>query len=266
MIKEADDFLQETERLATMLTETDLDLDKPTLFKSWTGTQILRHLHCWNKAALLSVEGADGFQAMLAEAFPKIAAGGMRGYEDEAFGQLTGERLIEAWIDAAKTTAEAFRANDPERRVPWAGPPMSAQSSISARLMETWAHGQALYDRAGRQRVDGDHIYPIAELGVRTFGWTYQVRGEPKPAIKPHVRLTAPSGRTWAFNPLQSDELIEGSATDFCQIVTQTRNIADVDLKITGDVAADWMAKAQCFAGPPETPPSAGVRRIQPTG
>ncbi|NRA28687.1 MAG: TIGR03084 family protein [Parvularculaceae bacterium] len=263
---EADDFLKETTGLAKLLLDANLDLDQPTLFKSWTGTQIIRHLHCWNEAALLSTESTEAFQAMLMEALPKVAAGGMRGYEDEAFQHLTGSELISTWQASAERTAGVFRSIDPERRLPWAGPPMSAQSSISARLMETWAHGQALYDLAGRARIDGDHIRPIAELGVRTFGWTYQVRGEQKPSIKPHVRLTAPSGAIWTFNPEHPDERIEGSATAFCQVVTQTRNIADVDLVVKGDVATDWMHKAQCFAGPPEAPPAPGQRHMTEHG
>ena len=56
------------------------------------------------------------------------------------------------------------------------------------------------------------------------------------------------------------DQLIEGSATEFCQVVTQVRNIADTRLKVAGEAATRWMAIAQCFAGPPETPPAPGSR------
>jgi hypothetical protein len=31
-------------------------------------------------------------------------------------------------------------------------------------------------------------------------------------------------------------------------------------LRVTGSVATDWMSKAQCFAGAPETPPAPGTR------
>lgn len=47
---------------------------------------------------------------------------------------------------------------------------------------------------------------------------------------------------------------------EFCQVVTQVRNIADTRLSVTGDIAQRWMAIAQCFAGPPENPPEAGTR------
>jgi uncharacterized protein (TIGR03084 family) len=129
--------------------------------------------------------------------------------------------------------------------------------------METWAHAQAIYDVTGKNRADTDRIYPIAELGVRTFGWTYTVRGEAKPQVKPHVRLTAPSGELWTFNPESQTEFIEGPASAFCQVVTQTRNIDDVELNVTGPVARDWMSKAQCFAGGAETPPPPGARYRQ---
>lgn len=266
MIEEADFFLAESEALAETVAAGDLPYTESTLFKGWSTDQILRHLHMWNEAALLSLQDADGFAAMLQEAMPVMMAGGLRAYEDQRYGDLSGEKLLATWRAGAQRTAAAFRGADPDRRLPWAGPPMSARSSISARLMETWAHGQAIYDALGIERQDEDRIYPIAELGVRTFGWTYTVRGETRPETKPHLRLTAPSGEVWTFNDPREDERIEGPATAFCQVVTQTRNIADVPLEVTGDIAADWMSKAQCFAGGAETPPAPGVRRMAKEG
>lgn len=266
MIVESDFFLAESQALGATIEAGDLPSNEATLFKDWSTDQILRHLHMWNKAALLSLQDEGGFAAMLQEAMPKMMAGGMRGYEDEAFGDLAGSALVDAWLIGAEETADAFRNADPELRVPWAGPPMSAQSSIAARLMETWAHGQAIYDALGIERQDEDRIQPIAELGVRTFGWTYTVRGEQRPKVKPHVRLTAPSGTVWTYNDPNDLEVIEGPATAFCQVVTQTRNIADVPLKLTGDVAHDWMSKAQCFAGGAETPPPPGARHRREKG
>ena len=80
------------------------------------------------------------------------------------------------------------------------------------------------------------------------------------------MRLVAPSGATWEWDADPKDNnpnLIEGSAAEFCQVVAQTRNIADTQLKVSGDIATQWMAVAQCFAGPPRTPPAPGVRFMQ---
>jgi len=53
---------------------------------------------------------------------------------------------------------------------------------------------------------------------------------------------------------------VAGDATEFCQVVTQTRNVADTRLDVKGETAVRWMAMAQCFAGPPEDPPEPGTR------
>jgi hypothetical protein len=57
---------------------------------------------------------------------------------------------------------------------------------------------------------------------------------------------------------------VEGSASEFCQVVTQVRNVADTRLRVSGETARRWMAIAQCFAGGPETPPAPGTRFRKP--
>ncbi|MEL6258054.1 MAG: TIGR03084 family protein, partial [Pseudomonadota bacterium] len=79
----------------------------------------------------------------------------------------------------------------------------------------------------------------------------------------PYLKLIAPSGELWNFGEPSDASLIEGLAEEFCQVVTQTRNIADTALQLTGEVATDWMSKAQCFAGPPEPPPKPGARVVR---
>jgi uncharacterized protein (TIGR03084 family) len=113
----------------------------------------------------------------------------------------------------------------------------------------------------GQVRRNGDRIRNIVVLGNNTYGWTFKVRSEDPPAPRPHLRLTAPSGEIWTYNDPGETELIEGLAEEFCQVVTQTRNIADTSLRVIGPNAANWMSKAQCFAGAAETPPPAGARR-----
>jgi len=156
--------------------------------------------------------------------------------------------------------AEQYYNADPHQRVAWAGPDMTAKSKIIARQMETWAHGQGIFDVLGIERSDKDRIRNICHLGVTTYSWTFRIRGEEPPAPKPFVRLTAPSGAIWEWNEPQSDNAVTGAAVEFAQTVTQTRNIADTSLNTTGPNAARWMEIAQCFAGAPETPPAKGAR------
>ncbi len=97
-------------------------------------------------------------------------------------------------------------------------------------------------------------------IGVRTYGWTFANRKLDPPGAPPYVRLTAPSGDIWEFNEPSDTNFVEGSAVEFCHVVTQGRNIAEVNLKVVGEPAEKWMAIAQCFAGPPENPPEPGSR------
>lgn len=130
----------------------------------------------------------------------------------------------------------------------------------SARQMETWAHGQEIYDLVRVERNHTDRIKNIAHRGVRTYRWTFENRGEPIPGSEPYVRLTSPSGAIWEWNAPSEDNRVEGKAVEFCQVVTQVRNVADTGLVVAGKPATRWMAIAQCVAGPPENPPAPGER------
>jgi uncharacterized protein (TIGR03084 family) len=123
-----------------------------------------------------------------------------------------------------------------------------------------------VFDLLGRERVEQDRLRNIAIMGVNTFGWTFVNRKLPVPETKPYVRLVSPSGAIWEWNSPQERDRVEGSAIEFCRVVTQTRNIADTGLQIVGDMARAWMSMAQCFAGPPVSPPPPGTRFRQHWG
>ena len=248
MLKQASDFRDESEALYRLLsTLRDDDFNAPTQFKEWTANDVLGHLHMWNWAADLSLNDEDGFPVFMKDVMSAFGSGGMRKFECDWRKGLSGKALLEAWWEFCAPVSECFESADPKARVQWAGPDMSVRSSITARLMETWAHGQALYDLLGVQRQDSDRIQNIAILGVNTFGWTYKNRGLAIPDAMPLVKLTAPSGDTWI-----------GTAPG-CTI-SHVRNIADTALDVRGDNATQWMSIAQCFAGPPENPPPPGTR------
>jgi uncharacterized protein (TIGR03084 family) len=168
--------------------------------------------------------------------------------------------LLHRWRDFYREMTGRFADADPKKRVKWVGPDRSVLSSITARLMETWAQSQAIYDLLGKERSDTDRIKNVAVIGINTFGWTFANRSLPVPAERPYVRLAAPSGATWEWGEASEDNFIEGSAIEFCRGVTQVRNIADTRLRVVGETATSWMAIAQCFAGPPENPPPPGTR------
>jgi uncharacterized protein (TIGR03084 family) len=262
MFTQVQDFLDESEALYALLEPLpDADYARETQFRGYTIQDVVAHLHHWNVAADLSLTDEAGFQAFFKQVSEGIGAGRrLPEIAEEWLGGLRGRALLATWRDYYRAMAERFGQADPRRRVKWAGPDMSVRSSISARLMETWAHGQEVYDVLGVLRVNTDRIRNIAHLGINTFGWTFANRGLEVPAVRPYVRLDAPSGAVWEWNDPDQPDRVEGDATEFCQVVTQTRNVADTGLRIQGETARRWMSIAQCFAGAVADPPPPGTR------
>ncbi|MCZ7628709.1 MAG: hypothetical protein M5U19_06450 [Microthrixaceae bacterium] len=76
-----------------------------------------------------------------------------------------------------------------------------------------------------------------------------------RPQEEVRVDLTAPSGAVWTWGPEEASQVVRGPAGDFCAVVTQRMNVADTDLEVTGELAAEWMSIAQAFAGGPTLGP-----------
>jgi uncharacterized protein (TIGR03084 family) len=250
------------ELFATLQDLSDDDWSRSTPFKSWTVNDVIGHLHLGDWMVMLTM--TDPAQYLkVRDTRTKLREAGASP-TDSMIGLgpdlKTGRELLAQWRPGFIEMCDAFADADPKHRVKWSGPDMSVRSAATARQMETWAHGQEIYDLLRRPRHATDRLKNIAELGVRTFGWTFVNREQTPPADIPYVRLTAPSGAIWEWNEPNETNKVEGSAEDFCRVVTQGRNIAEVDLTVIGDAAKAWMDIAQCFAGPPNDPPVPGVR------
>ena len=260
--QQADDFRAECDALADVLEPlSDDDFEAETLFKQWTLHDVVAHLHIFNWAADASIHQPNELKSLSDDLRRGRSRGlSLREVTDDWLEGQRNRAVYERWRDYYPGMCERLEGVDPKMRVEWFGPSMSVRSSITARQMETWAHGQEVFDVLGLDRSEGDRIKNIVVLGLNTFKWTYAVRKLEVPEIVPHLRLVAPSGDVWDWNETDKASSIEGSAVEFCQVVTQVRNIADTKLSVKGEVAIEWMSMAQCFAGGPETPPPPGTR------
>ena len=262
MLPQVADFQTEADELhALLVTLTDADWERKTLFKSWTVNDIVQHLHDSDLMAAASVAGPEAFARFRAE----VQAGRDRGLTrlEETrlrLGHLTAGRLLERWHMQVAELCDRVSALPANTRLKWAGPDMGVRMFATARQMETWAHGQEIHDLMGADRAPTARLRNVAELGVRTFGWTFVNRGLAVPGPVPCVCLRGPSGETWDWGLKSLDSSVVGSALEFCQVVTQVRNVADTSLRISGEPGRLWMNLAQCFAGPPEDPPRPGSR------
>ena len=259
MLEQAEALRAEGEALHSLLaTLDDADWDRATPFKGWTVNDVVRHLHFGDWMAVASLTDPDGFREFAeARRLARERGGGAAPSGPE---RGTGPALLGQWWDLFARMCSLLAAADPKRRLAWVGPDMGVRSFATARQMETWAHGQDIYDLLRCPRGHTDRLANICVLGCRTFGWTFRNRGLEPPGPMPHVRLVLPSGALWEDGDPQGSDRIEGTALDFCRVVTQGRNIADVGLTVTGGTARAWMGIAQCFAGPPEDPPAPGHR------
>ncbi len=256
------DLRDEANELYALLeTLAPADWEKKTLFLGWTPWNVVGHLHFFDHVSLLALTDLDGFQEARKQVIADAQAG-VNGKQqtEQAYRKYDAQELLARWHETCLEMAEQLGQSDPKRRLPWFGPDMGVQMFTTARYMETWAHAQAIYDLTHTPRSHTDRIKNIVTIGVKTFGWTFVNRGLEPPGPPPYVCLKAPSGETWEWNEPSEKEVVRGDALDFCQAVTQVRNVADTDLDVIGDVAQQWMSIAQCFAGGPVDPPKPGQR------
>ncbi|MEU4314636.1 TIGR03084 family metal-binding protein [Nocardia sp. NPDC024068] len=251
LLRDLDAEGAELEGLVTGLPPGDWARQTPAA--GWTIAHQIGHLAWTDEVATLAATdartGGTAFTDLLTEAAPRVDT-----FVDEAATEAAGTpvpELLNRWRRARTALTEALRTVPGDAKVPWFGPPMRPGSMATARLMETWAHGQDVADTLGVRREPTDRLRAVAHIGVRTRDFAYSVRGLPAPTDEFRVELTAPSGAVWSWGPEGAAQRVTGPALDFCLLVTQRRHPDDLALRTTGPEAAEWLTLAQAFAGPP---------------
>jgi uncharacterized protein (TIGR03084 family) len=223
--------------------------ERPTPAAGWAIRDQVSHLAYFDETAALTATDPDRFRREAAELMARDTD--FAGVIAREHRHLAPAELLD-WLGAARAAYLAtFAGLDPSARLPWYGLPMSAGSSVTARLMETWAHGQDVADALGVTRPATDRLRHVARLGVVTMGFSFALRGRPVPTVPVRVELTGPYGALWTWGPDGAADRVRGTVLDFCLVVTQRRNLLDTELRTDGPVAREWLEVAQAFAGPP---------------
>jgi uncharacterized protein (TIGR03084 family) len=257
-----DDWKVEMSELDAVLAAlAEEDWRQVTPFKRWSVFDHVHHLNLADLVATTSAADPDRFRAEMPTSPMALSGDGLGpgGAPD-----IPPSALLARWREGVAALGDALAPLDPKTRLPWYGPDMGLRAFIAARQMETWAHGQTIHDSIGLQRTATDRLKPICELGWRTLGWSFHVRGLAPPAASVALQLTSPSGQLWMWGVETAAERISGPAEDFALVVCQCRNIRDTGLDVQGAVAEKWMSIAQCFAGGPADPPPPGARAPKP--
>ncbi len=245
-----DDLRDETKVVESMLIgirPADWSLATPA--DGWSIGDQVTHLAYFDEAATLAAVDEEGFRVhagLLESHGPDFAA-----WVADENRSIDPSDQYEWFRQARDRLIRAFEPLDAKARVPWYGPSMSATSCISARIMETWAHGQDIADAVRIEYPQSMRLYHIAHLGVRTFAFSFLVHQLPVPDVPVTVDLEAPDGTRWVWGDPEDSDSVVGSAIDFCYVVTQRRSVRDTSLTVCGPIATEWLNIAQAFAGPP---------------
>lgn len=225
----------------------DAGWELPTPAAGWTVGDQVGHLAFSDARAREALADPGGFEASRGDDVDRAISRSV-----ESSRSLRRDAVLTRWRDERSAVLALLASADPARRVPWYGPPMGVVSFATARLMETWAHGQDVADALGVTRVPTARLRHIAHLGVRARPFSYLVRGIAAPSAPVSVSLTGPWGESWTWDTEGGPvDQVHGPALDFCLVVTQRRHVADTDLEVKGPRAREWLVIAQAFAGPP---------------
>lgn len=222
-------------------------LDQPTPAEGWSIRDQISHLAFFDEAGATAIAAPDVFAAGLEEIASDVDA--FVNAPLERGRHMFPEELMAWWRSARSDMVKIFRTADPDVRVPWYGPWMKPASFISARLMETWAHGQDVADALGVERVPTERLKHVSFLGFRARPFSYATHGLPEPEGTVRLELRGPDGDLWTWG--EGQDVVRGDALDFCLVVTQRRHPDDTNLEASGPIAKEWISIAQSFAGPP---------------
>ena len=246
----ADDVQAEHDSLANLLTSVPEDAwDVATPAPRWSVRDQISHLAFFDGITRMAVDEPAEFERFrdgLADLHSYV-----NNVSEQCVGR-TGAEMLRWWADERRALLEACLNADPSRRVPWFGPSMSLASKMTARLMETWAHGQDVVDALDLKRPLSGRLKHVARIGVLAFPNSFLANGLEVPQIPVRVSLQAPGGQgTWEWGNAAATDSVDGPAEDFCLVVTQRRHVHDTSLNVIGETASAWMGIAQAFAGPP---------------
>jgi uncharacterized protein (TIGR03084 family) len=221
---------------------------RATASPGWSVFDQIAHLAYFDDRGALAISDPERFGRDLEVLIAQSAQASLDEITLAALRALSPRELVEHWRDARAALDEAAASLTEDARVAWYGPSMGAASFLTARLMETWAHGVDVTDALHVTREATQRLRHVAQLGFITRQWSYRVRGESAPDEAVRLALEGPGGESWRWGPDDVEEFVEGSAEEFCLVVTQRRHVADTAL-VASEWGYHWLARAQAFAG-----------------
>ncbi|OIJ97634.1 TIGR03084 family protein [Streptomyces sp. MUSC 14] len=223
----------------------DWSIPTPAPAPGWTVAHQIAHLAWADANAVGALRTPDAFGAELGRA--EAEGSGCADKAAAAGAAKPRSVLLEEWRAGRAELAAALRDTPWDHAFPWYMSMVTPALMAPLRLMETWAHGQDVFDAVGVPRRPTDRLKHVASLGVLGRALSFAAVGLPEPADPFRVELTAPDGRTWVWGPEAAAQRVQGGAIDFCLCVTRRRPWSETNMTATGEDAQKWLEVARVF-------------------
>jgi uncharacterized protein (TIGR03084 family) len=251
--------------ILTALAEQDDELDglvsdldeagwaRPSRCPNWSISDVVLHLAQTNEMAVASAErrfteAAAAFGNRAGTAPAGATVDDLAGLAVAAERGRPGREIYGRWRAASAAQAKALGACEGGTRVPWVVGEMAAITLATTRLAETWIHTGDVAAGLGRELTPGARLRPIARLAWRTLPYAFARAGKTMSGPVA-LRLTAPDGTTWEFEPDgPAATTVSGPALDFCLVAARRTSPSETALTATGPDAAAVLDLVRTFA------------------
>ena len=217
----------------------------PTAARGWDVRDTIAHLADTDEIAIDTMD--DGPRSL--NRFVTLFASGK---DVTLWGVLRGRRRAGAdvlawWERTSAVECERLSSLENATRVPW-GLGMGRPAFVTARLMETWAHGLDVRAAIGVSSVDTDRLRHVAFLATRALPYAFSYAGRTYPATPLRVELDLPSGDVWTHGPVDAEDRITGPVGEYCRVFVQRMPASAArGLTATGAGAREALEVARAF-------------------
>ncbi len=253
MVRLARELREETADLQESLRNLAAeDFDLATPAHGWDIGDSLAHLALFDAVASVAIEDPETFAAVANRAEKDLH---YFDAEMRKLRSLTPQKLYGTFASNREAFINVALAHSGER-ILWFGPPMRTETMVTARQMETFAHGVDIRDTLGEPIFFRRRHLNVVYLGYRTIEFAFLIHGLEKPPGDVEIVVVLADGEEVTFGKATLDDLgeknrVRGPLGDLALLVVQRRNYADLDLEVTGLLAGAWVKIAQAYAGLP---------------
>jgi uncharacterized protein (TIGR03084 family) len=222
------------------------DWFRPTPAKGWDVRDTVAHLADIDEIAIDTCTAGprplNDFAAQFASPEDTTLWGVLRGR------RRSGREVLTWWEDTSSRERDVLAGVDAAMRIPW-GIGMRRPSLVTARLMETWAHGLDVREAVGLPVVDSDRLRHVAWLGYRALPYAFSFAGRERPPGELRVEVTSPSGdEIWEYGPADAPNRITGPAGELCRLYAHRISRDEArGLAAEGDGAVAALEVARAF-------------------